>query len=89
MIQDKFKRFCSILPQNPHPIILNNFIQSFSSSLLINYSIDLVKMLQKLQGENKYQIYKKLFERLSGMTFNQSGEFIILSWTDLAEIGDI
>jgi hypothetical protein len=46
-------------------------------------------MLQKLQGENKFQIYKKLFERLSGMTFNQSDEFIILSWTDLAEISDI
>ena len=77
------------MPQNPHPIILNNFIQSFSPSLLIDYSIDLVKMLQKLQGDNKYAIYKKLFERLSEMTFSQSGEFIIIAWTDLSQINNI
>lgn len=41
-------------------------------------------MLQKLQGENKFKIYKKLFERLRGIEFSQSGEFIILSWTDLS-----
>ena len=50
-----------MLPQNPHPVILTDFIQSFSSSLLIDYSIDLVKMLQKLQGDNKFAIYKRLF----------------------------
>lgn len=46
-------------------------------------------MLQKIQGEGKFKIYKKLFERLSDITFAQSGEFIILSWTDLSEINDI
>jgi len=46
-------------------------------------------MLQKLQGDNKYAIYKKLFERLSGMTFVQSGEFIVTAWTDLSEINNI
>lgn len=75
-----------MLPQNPHPIILSNFIQSFSSSLLITYSIDIVKMLQKMHGENKYPIYKKLFERLSGMMFSQCAEFIVLAWTDLSKI---
>lgn len=48
--RDKFRRFVAMLPQNPHPIILTNFIQSFSSSLLINFAIDIVKMLQKMQG---------------------------------------
>lgn len=46
-------------------------------------------MLQKLQGDNKYAIYKKLFERLSEMTFSQSGEFIIIAWTDLSQINNI
>ena len=83
LTQDKFKRFVSILPQNPHPIILTNFIESFSSSLLVNYSTDLVRMLQKIHGEGKYKIYKLLFDRLSGVSFPQSEEFIMLAWTDL------
>lgn len=73
-----------MLPQNPHPVILSNFIESFSPSLLVSYSIDLVRMLQKLQGEGKFKIYRLLFNRLSGISFQQSGEFIMLSWTDLA-----
>ena len=40
-------------------------------------------MLQKIQGEGKYKIYKLLFDRLSGIGFQQSGEFIMLAWTDL------
>ncbi len=46
-------------------------------------------MLQKLQGEGKYPIYKKLFERLSDMVFPQSGQFIITAWTDISQINNI
>lgn len=77
------------MPQNPHPIILTNFIDSFSPSLLIDYAVDLVKMFQRLQGDSKYLIYKKLFERLSGMVFSQSGEVIIIAWTDLSQLTNL
>jgi hypothetical protein len=46
-------------------------------------------MLQKMQGENKYAIYRKLFERLSDMTFPQCAEFVVLAWTDLSQIFDV
>ena len=36
------------MPQNPHPIILKNFILSFSPSLLVSYSVDIAKILQKI-----------------------------------------
>lgn len=87
--QEKFKRFCQILPQNPHPIILKNFILSFSPSLLVTYCVDIVRILQKILNEQKYQIYKILLERLSGVVFPQSGEFIVLVWTDISELRNL
>lgn len=71
--QDKFKRFCQILPQNPHPVILKNFIMSFSPSLLVSYSVDIAKILQKIYKEHKYKIYRILLDRLAGVAFPQSG----------------
>jgi hypothetical protein len=62
---------------------------SFSPSLLVYYSVDIAKILQKIYSEQKYQIYKLLMERLSGYIFSQSGEFIILVWTDLSEIKNL
>lgn len=62
---------------------------SFSPSLLVSYSVDIARILQKIFSEQKYQIYKLLMERLSGYIFPQSGEFIILVWTDLSEIKNL
>jgi hypothetical protein len=38
---------------------------SFSSTHLVTYSTDIVKMLQKVYKTHKYSIYKLLLERLS------------------------
>ena len=57
---------------------------SFSPSLLVHYSVDIAKILQKIYKEHKYQIYRILLDRLSDITFPQSGEFIVLVWTDLS-----
>lgn len=62
---------------------------SFSPSLLVFYSIDIAKILQKIYSDQKYQIYKLLMERLSGYIFSQSGQFIILVWTDLSQIKNL
>lgn len=62
---------------------------SFSPSLLVSYSVDIARILQKIYSDHKYQIYKLLMERLSGYIFPQSGEFIILLWTDLSEIKNL
>jgi len=55
----------------------------------VNYSVDLAKMLQKIYKDHKVQIYKFILERLRGMVFAQSGEFIMLVWTDLSEIKEL
>lgn len=62
---------------------------SFSPSLLVSYSIDIAKILQKIYKEHKYKIYTILLDRLSGVVFSQSSEFIILVWTDISEITDL
>ena len=46
-------------------------------------------MLQKMQGDSKFPIYKLLFDRLSGMNFSQCAEFIVLAWTDLSQVKDL
>jgi hypothetical protein len=46
-------------------------------------------MLQKIFSEQKYQIYRILLDRLSGVVFPQSGEFIILVWTDISELKNL
>jgi hypothetical protein len=86
LTRDKFKRLCLILPQNPHHVILKNFILSFSPSLLVNYSVDIAKILQKVYRTHKYPIYRLLLDRLSGVKWSQSGEFIVLVWTDISEV---
>ena len=73
LTKEKFKRLCSILPQNPHPIILKNFILSFSPSLLVYYSVDIAKILQKVYKNDKYPIYRLLLDRLAGVVWSQSG----------------
>ena len=78
-----------MLPQNPHPVILRNFILSFSPSLLTSYSVDIVRILQKIYNDTKFEMYRILLDRLSSVVFAQSGEFIIMVWTDLCEIRDL
>lgn len=51
--------------------------------------MDIAKMLQKIYKEHKYKIYRILLDRLSGVEFPQSSEFIVLVWTDLSEITDL
>lgn len=62
---------------------------SFSPSLLVSYSVDIARILQKIYREHKYKIYRILLDRLSGVVFPQSGEFIILVWTDISEVTDL
>lgn len=62
---------------------------SFSPSLLVSYSVDIAKILQKIYKDSKYKIYKILLSRLSGVVFAQSSEFIVIVWTDLSEITDL
>ncbi len=46
-------------------------------------------MIQKLPEDQKYEVYTSLLTQIRQSVFNQSGEFIVLVWSDISKLGDI
>lgn len=64
-------------------------MRTFSPSNLVIYSCELVRLIQKTTEAQKYELYRWLLIQIRAMVFNQSGEFIILVWTDINQLKDI
>ena len=53
------------------------------------FACDIVRLIQKLSEDQKYEVYKSLLTQIRQSVFNQSGEFIILVWSDISKLTDI
>ena len=53
------------------------------------FACEIVRLIQKTPEDQKYELYKGLLTQIRSMIFNQSGEFIILVWSDINQLSKI